>query len=122
MHSSELAKCIKSSAGQVKFLDLSKNKIGDEGINLIMKALCESRVEAINLSENKLTEKCVETLVGILKNNKFLKLIDLSGNAITSRPMKNKLKNSLTQMEVMIWDGISSNYLRIKQNITLKQT
>lgn len=102
MHSIELAKCIKSSGGQVKFLDLSKNKIGDEGINLIMKALCESKIEAINLAENKLSEKCVENLVGILKNNKHLKYIDLSGNAINSRPMKNKVKNSLTQMEVMI--------------------
>lgn len=102
MHVNELAKCIKTGSGHVKFLNLSKNRLGDEGINHIMKALCESQIEAVNLSGNKLTEKCVETMVGILKTNKNLKYIDLTGNGIQSRLMKNKLKNSLAQMEVNI--------------------
>ena len=67
-----------------------------------MKALCESQIEQINLQNNKLTEKCVELIVGVLKTNKSLKSLDLQGNAITSRLMKNKLKNGLTQMEVLI--------------------
>ena len=41
MHVNELAKCIKSTA-HIKFLNISNNKLGDEGINHIMKALCES--------------------------------------------------------------------------------
>eukprot|EP00347_Sterkiella_histriomuscorum_P008603 403344461 len=101
MHVNELAKCIKSTA-HIKFLNISNNKLGDEGINHIMKALCDSQVEAVNLSSNKLTEKCVELIVGILKTNKNLKYLDLQGNGIQSRLMKNKLKNSLTQMEVSI--------------------
>jgi len=42
MHAIELAKCIKSLSGHVKVLNLSKNRISDEGIGLIVKALCDS--------------------------------------------------------------------------------
>lgn len=38
----DIAKCIKSSSGHIRSLNLSKNKITDEGINIIMKALCDS--------------------------------------------------------------------------------
>jgi Ran GTPase-activating protein (RanGAP) involved in mRNA processing and transport len=67
-----------------------------------MKALCDSSIEQVNLQNNKLTEKCVESIVGVLKTNKSLKSLDLQGNAIASRLMKNKLKNGLTQIEVLI--------------------
>ena len=77
MHSNELAKCIKSMSGPIKHLDMSKNRIGDEGIVLIVKALCESQIESVNLQANKISEKCVETIVGCLKTNKTLKMIDL---------------------------------------------
>ena len=96
MHVNDLAKCIKTLSGHIKSLDLSKNKIGDEGIPLIMKALCESHIESVNISANKLTERCVEVIVGILKTNKTLKILDLQSNGIGSRLMKNKLKNALT--------------------------
>lgn len=49
-----------------------------------------------------MSEKCVEGIVGILKTNKTLKMLDLSDNGITSRLMRNKLKNSLTQMDIVI--------------------
>ena len=42
MHVNELAKCIKCNSGHIKSLNLSKNRITDEGINHIIKALCES--------------------------------------------------------------------------------
>ncbi len=42
MHAIELAKCIKTMSGHVKHLNLSKNRISDEGIILIIKALCDS--------------------------------------------------------------------------------
>ena len=44
---------------------------------------------------NKITEKCVEAIVGSLKTNKTLKILDLQNNGIGSRLMKNKLKNAL---------------------------
>ena len=56
---------------------MSKNKLGDEGIGHVMKALCESQIEQVNLQSNKLTEKCVELIVGVLKTNKILKSLDL---------------------------------------------
>ncbi len=94
MHVNEICKCIKTSP-HVRVLNLSKNKLSDEGITHLMKALCESQVEQANLQANKLTEKCVEGIVGVLKTNKSLKTLDLQGNAISSRLMKNKLKNGL---------------------------
>lgn len=45
MHVNDLAKCIKSCSGHIKSLNLSKNKLSDEGIGHIMKALCESSIE-----------------------------------------------------------------------------
>ncbi|CDW91449.1 achain crystal structure of engineered northeast structural genomics consortium target [Stylonychia lemnae] len=102
MHSNELAKCIKSLSGPIKILNLSKNRISDDGIGHIIKALCDSHIEQINLQGNKLSEKCVEGIVGCLKTNKTLKVMDLSQNGIGSRLMKNKLKNALPQIEVIL--------------------
>lgn len=42
MHTQELSKCMKFSGSHLKSLILSKNKISDEGIITIIKALCES--------------------------------------------------------------------------------
>ena len=42
MHSNELAKCIKTLSGHIKTIDLSKNKLSDEGIGHVIKALCDS--------------------------------------------------------------------------------
>lgn len=42
MHSTELSKYIKCSGSYVKKLNLSKNRISDEGMNVIIKAICES--------------------------------------------------------------------------------
>jgi Ran GTPase-activating protein (RanGAP) involved in mRNA processing and transport len=96
MHSNDLAKCIRTLGGGLKTLNLAKNRLGDEGLQLVVKALCESQVEAVSLEGNKITERSVEMVVGALKTNKTLKLLDLSGNGIQSRLMKNKLKNGLT--------------------------
>jgi len=95
MHSNELAKCIKTCSGHIKSMDLSKNRISDEGIMHIIRAICDSQIEAASFSGNKISEKCVESIVGSLKTNKNLKLLDLSSNGIGSRLMKNKLKNAL---------------------------
>ena len=87
----------------MRILNLSKNKIGDEGIPHVMKALCESQIETINLSGNKITEKSADTIVGILKTNKALKHLDLSSNGLgSSRLVKNKLKNALPSIEVLL--------------------
>jgi hypothetical protein len=77
MHSNDLAKCIKTTSNHIKSLNLSKNRISDEGIPAIIKALCESQIEVVNLSANKISEKCVDNIIGTLKTNKYIKTLDL---------------------------------------------
>jgi len=95
MHATELAKCIRTMSGHIRSLILAKNRISDEGVPVIVKALCESQIESVSLQANKLSDKCVEAVVGSLKTNKSIKCLDLSNNGIQSRLMKNKLKNAL---------------------------
>lgn len=102
MHANELARCIKNCSGHIKFLDLSKNKISDDSLLHIVKALCESSIERVSFADNKITEKCIDTVVGSLKTNKTLKQLNLQNNKIEGRVVKNKLKNALTSMEVLI--------------------
>lgn len=77
MHSNELSKAIKAHSNHIKVLNLSKNKISDDGIVLIVKALAESQIEVLNLFGNKISDKSVDTIVGCLKTNKTLKQLDL---------------------------------------------
>ena len=102
MHSNEISKCIKMHSGHIKSLNLSKNRLADEGLVQIVKALCESSLESVNLSGNKITEKNIDSIVGTLKTNKTLKFLDLSNNGIISRVVKNKLKNALPSIEVLM--------------------
>ena len=91
----EIVKNLKLFSG-LRGLDLSDNKITDNGVQHLAKAICESQVEVLIIANNKLTEKCIEPLAGILKTNKVLKVLNLEGNGITNRVFKNKLKNSLS--------------------------
>jgi Ran GTPase-activating protein (RanGAP) involved in mRNA processing and transport len=77
MHTNEIAKAIKLSSHHIRVLNLSKNRITDDGFVPIVKALCESGIEQMNLSGNKISEKCIDTIVGSLKTNKTLKVLDL---------------------------------------------
>jgi len=83
-------------------LDLSGNKITDSGVQHLAKAISTSQVESLNLSNNKITEKCIEQLAAVLRLAKGLKQLNLEGNGITNRVSKNKLKNSLTWMQIKI--------------------
>jgi Ran GTPase-activating protein (RanGAP) involved in mRNA processing and transport len=56
----------------------------------------------MDLQSNKISEKSVDALVGCLKTNKALKALDLSNNGIGSRLMKNKLKNALPHIEIIL--------------------
>lgn len=60
-------------------------------------------IELIDLSNNKLSEKCIEPLAGVLRLAKGVSGLDMRGNGITNRVTKNKLKNSLNWMNI-IWD------------------
>jgi NLR family CARD domain-containing protein 3 len=101
MHTTTLGNLIKTNTG-IKSLDLSGNRISDEGIMAVIKALCESQIEVVSLAKNKLTDACSEQIAQTLKSNKHLKYLDLSDNNIANRVSKNKLKNSLKKIEVVV--------------------
>jgi len=102
MHAAEIAKCLKSSSGGVRHLSLGKNRISDEGIGQVIRAICDTQIEYLDLQGNKLSDKSVDIIVGCLKTNKALRTLDLSNNGIGSRLMKNKLKNALPHIEVIL--------------------
>jgi Ran GTPase-activating protein (RanGAP) involved in mRNA processing and transport len=75
-HINEICKNLKSYPS-IRVIDLTQNKISDDGVQHLAKAVCESQVEQLILVNNKLTEKCTEPLAGVLKTNKSLKVLDL---------------------------------------------
>ena len=102
MHSAEIAKCLKNHGHHLRTLNLARNRLTDEGIGQVVRAVCDTQIESLDIQGNKITEKAVDGIVGCLKTNKSLKVLDLSNNGIGSRLMKNKLKNALPQIEVLI--------------------
>lgn len=86
----------------VQNLDLSGNKLTDNAMLNVVKAICETEVERLVISGNKLTEKCLDSLQVILLKSKHLKTVNMVGNAITSKIAKNKLINSLKDIDVVI--------------------
>ena len=100
MHAVELCKCLRSNSSHLRGLSLARNRFTDDGINQIIRALCDTQMESVDLQGNKITEKAVEGIVGCLKTCKTLKNLDLSNNGIGSRLMKNKLKNALPHIEI----------------------
>jgi len=102
MHAADLSKCLKSHSGHVKTLSLARNRLTDEGVGQVIRAVCDTQIEQLDLQGNKITEKSVDAIVGCLKTNKCLRVLDLSNNGIGSRLMKNKLKNALPHIEVLL--------------------
>ena len=70
-HTKELSAAIKQYP--VKSLDLSGNALTDDGLKLICKSICESGLERINLSRNRIGEKNIEHIVQILRMSKTLR-------------------------------------------------
>ncbi len=60
MHTNNIASLIKSHGTKIKSLDLSGNKISDEGIMALIKALCDSQIEIVSFAKNKLTDASSE--------------------------------------------------------------
>lgn len=102
MHAVDLCKCLKSCSGHIRSLSLAKNRLMDDGVAQIIRAVCDTQIMYVDLQGNKITEKAVESIVGCLKTCKTLKTLDLSNNGIGSRLMKNKLKNALPHIDVLV--------------------
>ena len=77
MHSVDIAKCIRTASGHIKTLNMARNKISDEGVEQVIKAICESQIEHVNLAANRISDKSVDLIVGALKTIKTLKILDL---------------------------------------------
>jgi Leucine-rich repeat (LRR) protein len=102
MHAVDLCKCLKTSSGHIKSLSLAKNRLTDDGVSQVIRAVCDTQIMFLDLQGNKITDKAVEVIVGCLKTCKTLKKLDLSSNGISSKLMKNKLKNALTHIEILV--------------------
>ena len=103
-HSIQIAQLLRQYAKEdVENVDLGSNKITDNGILNILKALSETQVSRLVISNNKLTEKCCEPVTGVLMRNKHLNILNMQDNQIQSRVAKNKLINALPKIDVVIW-------------------
>jgi hypothetical protein len=49
MHAADLAKCLKSHSGHVKTLSLARNRLTDEGVGQVIRAVCDTQIEQLDL-------------------------------------------------------------------------
>lgn len=65
LHINQLCQLLKKYGGNgsLKYLDLSNNRISDEGAVHLMKASCETHLFSLTLYKNNLTDKCAEPIV-----------------------------------------------------------
>ena len=97
MHLKELCQLLTSCNEPIGTLNLSNNMLTDSGLYSLCKALQSAQVEVIVLAKNRITEKGLDQVVVMLKANKELKSIDLTGNLIFSKGLKSKLKSTLSK-------------------------
>lgn len=77
----QLCQLLKQYAREdVENLDLGSNKFTDNGILNICKALSETQITRLVISNNKLTEKCCEPVTGVLMRNKHLNILNMQDN------------------------------------------
>ncbi|XP_022193487.2 uncharacterized protein LOC111051306 [Nilaparvata lugens] len=65
----------------IVYLDLSNNKLKDDGFEILVELLKDSKIISLNLSNNSLTESCVVLLAKVLAQTRIT-YIDLHGNGI----------------------------------------
>ena len=87
-------------------LCLSVNDLGDDGINLIFKALAnnQSKLKNLDIGNNHVTEKGVGSIAETLKTNKTLTHLCLNGNPISDegiRVLLDAIAKSNTTLEEM---------------------
>jgi len=104
----------------IKYLDLSDNKIGADGVQYIAMC-CEKRksIEYLNLSSNQLGDKGVVSIAQIVEHVPSLKHLDISGNRIEYvGPLVDSLKTNRT-LKVLI---IAANPLNPNEAMNLRDT
>ena len=81
----QLSKCL-STKGSLIELDLSKNKISCKGVSAIAKAMhMNTTVQKLDVSNNEISDDCTVALSKCLKTNTALIDLDVSNNSISCK-------------------------------------
>ena len=75
----------------MRILDLSKNDIGDEGVDFLVKGIKsqpETQIEHLKLQETNLGEKGCHELATLIKQNKTIVKLEIEGNIVNHRYMQ----------------------------------
>jgi Ran GTPase-activating protein (RanGAP) involved in mRNA processing and transport len=88
IHAVEALNSFLDSSSSLVMLNLSENRIGDDGIELLSKAFNEgkSRLQKLNLSSVGGSAQGFKTLFKALKLNQWLRELTLDGNDFKSKP------------------------------------
>ena len=83
----------RSQVSKVRELKFTKSGIGDEGFSHLSNCLEKSNsIHTIVLNKNKVKDESYTNILNLIKNNKQLKFLNLSGNLLTP-VIKEKIKN-----------------------------
>ncbi|XP_038654841.1 dynein regulatory complex subunit 5 [Scyliorhinus canicula] len=104
----------------LKSINFRLNQIGDEGGEVLGRALVKSSVEDINLSSNELTEPVAVVFSELLIKNRNLKSIDLSCNNLGPEAGKQlqegmTMNNTLMEFDLRLTDIGAENEYAINQ-------
>ena len=100
VHVVVLADLIRENRG-MRYIKLKGNKIGDEGIKALCKALMNSYINTIDVSYNNITYQGVTYLSDLAEHNKQLKTINIKKNCINKK-LINRAVGEFTQNGVHI--------------------
>ena len=84
MHIEAISDLIVNSSN-LKFLKLKGNKIGDDGVKALCRAMLNSNVHTFDLSYNTITWDGVTYLINLTEANKKIKVLSLKKNSINSK-------------------------------------
>ena len=92
-HSHFVTNSKKTQWNKVKELKFTKSGIGDEGFSHLSNCLEKSNsIHTIIMNKNKLKDESYTNILNLIKNNKQLKLLNLSNNAFT-QDVKEKIRS-----------------------------
>jgi hypothetical protein len=87
---------IKSNIYGLNKLPFHSKEITDNKCLLLCKHFNDTMISEIDFSNNKLTDISVKPILNLLKNNKYIKNIELKGNKISEKQL-NIIKNKLSE-------------------------
>lgn len=85
---------------KIKILKIDGNNISDNGVKSLSQGLFRSQVKFLDLSLNKLTDKCVPFLNTICINNDMLTKIKISKNSIKMN-LRDKIKKNFKKIGII---------------------